>query len=138
LARVVFTHPEARERLEAVTHPAITRRARQAVLASKAPLVVLDAALLLEAGWDAMCDKIVFIDAPEALRLARVRERSGWTEDHLHARERAQMPLTDKRRLADHVVMNDKTPDDLYRQAEGLLRQWGLAPANASTEACPR
>lgn len=137
LAAIVFKDAEARKALEALSHPFIRQRAREITAASSAPLVILDAALLLEAGWDALCDKVVFVDAPETVRLERARQRSGWTDDAIRARERAQLPLTDKRARADHVLINGSSLDDLSRQAEGLMRQWGLAPEAASFEVEP-
>ena len=78
LAAIVFAGPPEgpRERryLEQLTHPAIGARLHEqaAHLADTGyPAAVLDAALLLEAGWDAMCDLVVFVDTPPATRLAR-------------------------------------------------------------------
>lgn len=138
LGALVFGSAEARRALEAVSHPYITRRAREAVAQTKAPLVVLDAALLLEAGWGGLCDAVVYVDAPDEVRLARVRGRSGWSEDELRARERAQMPLTDKRARANHVMENASTREHLDRQAEGLVSLWGLLPAGATTGDSPQ
>jgi dephospho-CoA kinase len=138
LASVVFNNPEARRALESVTHPVIRRKAEALLAASRAPLAVLDAALLFEAGWHEMCDAVVFIDAPDEVRWQRVHGRSGWDEGQWRARESAQLPLTDKRQLADHVLMNGSTPEDLFRQAASLTRQWGLAPESPSQEGSPQ
>ena len=60
------------------------------------PLAVLDAALILEAGWDKLCDYFAFIDVPREVRLARALQR-GWTEGDFAAREAAQESLDSKR-----------------------------------------
>ncbi|MBY0229527.1 MAG: dephospho-CoA kinase, partial [Gemmataceae bacterium] len=123
LGAVVFADAEARKALESVSHPWIRERASR-IMEGK-PFVVLDAALLHEAGWDSLCDRVVFIDAPREERLQRVKERSGWTDEQLAARESAQLPLTEKRSRADHVVDNASTTDDLSRRIEELVRGWG-------------
>lgn len=134
LGAVVFSDPQKLRDLEAITHPYIQRRAAEQVAASKAALVVLDAALLIEAGWDRLCDRVVFVDAPREVRLERVRARSGWDEAALAKREAAQLPLTEKRQRADHVIDNDSSLEHLGRQVDDLMHRWGLVPAGA----CPR
>ncbi len=127
LAEIVFAPgPEAREErrsLEQLTHPEIGRRlaAQAECLAREGTQVaVLDAALLLEAGWDKLCDKLVLVDAPRDLRLARARQR-GWSEQQFAAREAAQLPLDEKRRRADVVIDGSGTEQHARRQVE---RHW--------------
>jgi dephospho-CoA kinase len=108
LASIVFADPAQRRRLEGLTHPWIEARRRE--LFASAPqgtkALVIDAPLLLEAGLDRECDAIIFIDTPAELRAKRVASTRGWSEEQLHAREKAQMPLDEKRRIADHVLVN--------------------------------
>ena len=95
LAKIVFAPPpegpKERKFLEELTHPEIGRRLAAQVDAQETvtPLAVLDAALILEAGWDKLCDCYVFIDVPQDVRLARALHR-GWTEGDFAAREAAQ------------------------------------------------
>ena len=124
LARVVFgDSPQAaaeREYLEKLTHPEIDRRLhRQAeqMAAGGTPAAVLDAPLLLEAGWDRLCDRVVFVDAPRELRLARARKR-GWSEADFAAREGAQESLDFKRKRADLVLDNSGSPEQTQAQVE--------------------
>lgn len=126
LARIVFADAVRRRELESIVHPYIRRKAEELIEASGAPLVVLDAALLLEAGWDEVCDAVVFVDAPRSVRLERVRARSGWDEADLVAREDAQIPLARKRERANHVIENDSSLECLERQVDGLLHRWGV------------
>jgi dephospho-CoA kinase len=111
LARIVFAPPpdgpRERKYLEALTHPEIGRRLAAQIDAAKgvAPLAVLDAALLFEAGWDRLCNSMVFVDAPRAARLARALQR-GWTEEDFAAREAAQDSLESKRARADWIIDN--------------------------------
>ena len=71
-------------------------------------MAVIDAALLFEAGWDRLCDKIVFIDAPRDARLERAVRR-GWSAEQLAAREAAQMPLEEKAARSHILIRNVKT-----------------------------
>ena len=124
LAGIVFADPPSgpRERkyLERLTHPRIgrlLRREAERLEASGSMAAVLDAPLLLEAGWDKLCDTLVFVDAPRGLRLARARER-GWSEADFAAREGAQESLDAKRGRADAVVDNSAAPHETRVQVE--------------------
>lgn len=108
VAKIVFADPPQRTRLEELVHPLV--KAKRADLVERAASegragVVIDAPLLYEAGSDAECDVVFFVDAPRAVRLERVASR-GWSEAELDRREKAQLPLEDKKRRADIVVSN--------------------------------
>lgn len=127
LGRIVFAPPPDGPRelahLERLTHPEIGKQllAQIKLLAdSGTPVAILDAAVMLKAGWDAICDQIILVDAPEDLRLARARQR-GWTEEEFRRREAAQETLEAKRRVADFVLDNSK--DLRYTQAQ-VERCW--------------
>jgi len=88
--------------------------------------IVLDAAVMLEAGWNDVSDKLIFVDTPRALRLERVRKKRGWSEVDLQARENLQMPLDEKRRRADAALDNASTLDALHAKVAALVQRWGL------------
>jgi len=126
LGEIVFAPPpdgpREREFLEKLTHTRIGRRvADQAagLAASGIRVAVLDAPLILEAGWDKLCSRLLFVDAPRRARLARAVAR-GWTEEGFAARERVQLPLDQKRRLADFVVDNSGSPEETRARLERL------------------
>ena len=110
LGAIVFADRTSRRALEGILHPrmretfskAIARTARR----GQHKAVVLDAAVLFEAGWDALCDRVFFVDAPRDQRLARLAAQRGWDDETLSARENAQGPLEEKRDRADAVVAN--------------------------------
>jgi dephospho-CoA kinase len=83
--------------------------------------IVLDVPLLMEVGLDAMCDRIVFVDAPEALRRARVMAHRGWEERELERREKNQLPLDRKRIKADDIIVNDASEAAALMQVRHLL-----------------
>jgi dephospho-CoA kinase len=126
LARLVFSpSPEGsrqRKYLEELTHPEIRRLLRQeARRMSEAGKVaaILDAPLLLEAGWDKFCGKLIFVDAPRELRLQRALAR-GWSEKEFAVRESVQEDLESKRGRADAVVDNSGSPEQTRDQVQRL------------------
>lgn len=124
LGALVFSQPRALRDLEAILHPRMRRTFERAIARAarrgQAKAVVLDAAILLEAGWNALCDRLVFVTAPRATRLARLAAQRGWTDETLAAREAAQRPLEAKERLADFVINNDGDPEALTAEVERL------------------
>jgi dephospho-CoA kinase len=127
LAKVVFAPPpdgpREREYLENLAHPRIGR-----VLLAQAedcrpvpPLAVLDAPLILEAGWDKLCDRLAFVDVPREVQLARALER-GWTEEEFAAREAAQESLDSKRRRADLIIDNSASAEHTQAQVERIWK----------------
>jgi dephospho-CoA kinase len=132
IAGVVFDAPVELKALEVMVFPHIGRRVREEVAAAQADpavrFVVLDAAVMLEAGWADACDRLVYVDASRDVRLARLAARSGWTADEVAAREAAQLAPEAKRARADAVLTNDGTPGELQEQVDRLLGEWGLLP----------
>jgi dephospho-CoA kinase len=135
LAAVVFSDAQERKALEAMVHPWIKGRIREEVEAARAGgsarLIVLDAAVMLEAGWHDVCDRLVFVDAPRDERLRRVAAQRGWTEAELQRREAAQLPLTAKAAPADHTLDNSGSQERLERQVDDLVRRWASAPRDS-------
>jgi dephospho-CoA kinase len=131
LAQIVFADPAERQALEALVFPYIEARFREELMKARtAPgagpaLVVLDAAVMLEAGWNNVCDQLVYVHAPREQRLARVASR-GWSPADVAARERAQLPLSVKASRADVTVDNSGAPEDVDRQVAALLTGWGF------------
>jgi dephospho-CoA kinase len=129
LGRIVFADPIQLRELESMVFPWIKNRLREDISAAQADpevrFVVLDAAVMLEAGWTDVCDKLIFVEAPRAIRIARVKSR-GWTGDDLDRRERSQMTLEEKKALADAILDNASGLDALERNAQVLLEKWGL------------
>ncbi len=128
VAGVVFGTPSEREWLEGVVFPVIGRLADERIQSANAdPAVrfsVLDAAVLLEAGWKDRCDRVLYIDAPRELREARLAARSKWTAADLTAREAAQWPSDVKKRHADVVLVNDGTREQLQERIDHVLTDW--------------
>ncbi len=119
-------HREARQMLEAIVHPVIRRRLEEAIAnyrqRGEYDLILLDAAVMLEAGWNNLCDVLVFVDAPLEQRQARVQAMRCWTTEELEHREASQWPLDDKRTAADFVVDNSGELEAAGRQLLEFLQ----------------
>ena len=85
--------------------------------------MLLDAAVLLEAGWRPLCDAVVFVDTPLEQRKERVSRTRGWTGEQLASRESSQLSLEQKRMEADYVVDNSRGLDQAALQLERVLQQ---------------
>jgi dephospho-CoA kinase len=104
--------------LEELLHKRIRKRLLQKkdqFAAEGKTAVVLDAPVLLEAGWGPMCDILLMVDVPREIRLNRALNR-GWTEAEFDRREAAQWSVDDKRREAHFMITNAGSEDEL-RQA---------------------
>lgn len=125
LGAVVFADSAARRDLESIVHPEMLQcfetAIERAVDEGRAPAVVLDAAVLFEAGWNRLCDLVVFVDAPFSVRLERVSRDRGWTAETLRAREAAQWPAEAKAARADVTIHNESSVEALERSADSLL-----------------
>lgn len=140
LGAIVFHDPNALRDLEAILHPSMRERFVEMIAelsgAPGRPLIVLDAAVLLEAGWDDLCDRIVFVEAPRPERLRRVSATRGWSEETLAARERSQWSAEAKRQRADRVIVNDGSRDRLEIEVDRLLdwlREAGRSVASSTS-----
>ncbi|MDG2380153.1 MAG: dephospho-CoA kinase [Pirellulaceae bacterium] len=136
VARIVFNQGDGKKQelefLEQNTHPAIKARLLAAIeFARERNLkgVVLDAALMIKAGWDEFCDHLVFVDVPASIRLQRVLDR-GWTDTQFEARERAQIPLADKRQKADTIIDNCGRLEETCEQVRNL---WAILSSQVNS-----
>ena len=122
LGGLVFAASARRAALEAIIHPLVAAD-RDRFLADQraagAPMVVLDVPLLFETGGEAFCDFTILCAVDPDIQRARALQRPGMTEEKLDAILASQMPLAEKRKLADSVVDTGK----------------GMAAARAALEA---
>jgi len=133
VAARVFADPDARARLDGLVHPRLTARVAERLEALRASgfrgVVVLDAALLLEWGYERACDAVIAVAAPEreqVLRLARLR---GWSGDEARTRLAAQRSEADFRRAADVTLENAGTPEELAAAARAAVARLRAARA---------
>ena len=107
LGRVVFADTALRKQLEAVIHPLVAAD-RDAFLEEQrlagVPVVFLDIPLLFETGAEALCDFVILCSAPDEVQRQRAMARDGMTKARLDAIFASQMPLAEKRAMADAEI----------------------------------
>ena len=125
IARKIFSRTEDRRKLEQLIHPIANqvreRQMQAAASDSKIVAFVWDTPLLFETGLDKLCDKVVFVDVPREVRLERLHESRGWSEQELAERENLQMPLDQKRKISDYVISNTADADFARSQVRETL-----------------
>jgi dephospho-CoA kinase len=134
LGALVFADPEARKRLNAITHPIVRRLSQErfATLDSQGvTLAGYDVPLLFEVGLDAVLRPIVVVVAREATQLERILARDGISEEAARERMAAQLPLAEKQKRADYVLYNNGTPEALGAQVDALLDKLRAEAARA-------
>ena len=136
LRELIFSDASAKRDLEAITHPRIRQQLQHAAIAATGAYVLVVIPLLVESGGRAAypwLDRILIVDAPETLQLARLRVRDG-VDDTL-AREMIAAQASRKQRLAlaDDVIINDGASSQLCVCVEKLdaLYRKRISPAKA-------
>ena len=126
LGAIVFADPDARARLNAIVHPLIGAELAARVAGARDDgydlPVVVEAAILIEAGWKALVDRLWVVSVEPETAIARVVASRGVSRDEVERRLRAQLPDTERRRQADLVLDNNDGLDALRRQVEAAWR----------------
>ena len=121
----VFGHLAELEALNAMVHPEVRRLRDMGVATARArgePVVVCDIPLLFEAHMEKEVDLIVLVDAPRELRLARLIEHRGLSQQTAEAIMATQQSSDAKRDLAAYVIRNDGSLEDFEREVDVVWR----------------
>lgn len=124
LRTIVFNNPAARKQLEAITHPTIRRLAQrrvQELADAGASLIVYVAPLFFETGVQLWLRPVILVACDSATQKRRLRERDRLSDEEIERHLQAQMSLEEKRRLADYVIENTGTLEDLERQVAAVV-----------------
>lgn len=124
LRQRVFADPDERRALEAITHPAIAAEILRQLQEADSPYVILVSPLLLETSQRQMANRILLIDAPETVQVARTRTRDETSEEQVRAIMAAQMSRQERLALADDVITNDGQLTDLHNALDQLHAQY--------------
>ena len=127
LGSIVFSDPKERKALEAITHPLIAQESQSQIEEArtrKVPLIVYDAALLIEAGRSEQFRPLVVVTTSKEIQKKRIMDRDHLSEVEALARIDSQLPLTDKEKLADYVIYNDGNWTKLYQQVDELWQYY--------------
>ncbi len=126
LGELVFSHPEALRELNRIMHPRMRRLVEEEIGRLRqegARVVVLEAPLLIEAGWQGLADQIWVTSASPETIVQRLRERSGLSAEQVRARLQAQLPMEEKERRADILINTDCDLAQVRTQVEAAWRK---------------
>ena len=130
LGRLAFAGPERLAALNRLTHPPMRERMRHEIEEVRArpsppPFIVLDAAVLFEAGWDALCDEVWTVSTEPERALERLVARNRLAPDAARARIEAQLRNAEREGRADRIIRNDGTLDALAAAVDALAAATG-------------
>lgn len=121
----VFADPAAKRKLEALLHPLIREESARRIAAARAPYVVHVVPLLIESpDYRRRVDRVLVVDAPEDTQVARVRTRSGLSDDEVRAIMRTQVARAERLAAADDVLDNGGSRDALRTQVAALHEKY--------------
>ncbi len=126
LGAIVFADPAALERLNGIMHPRMFDMMKlklDALREQGTSIVILEAAILIEANWTPLADEVWVTVASEPVVVARVKERTGLPEEQIRSRIRSQLSNEERVRHADEVISNDGSLDELRAAVAGLWQK---------------
>ncbi|MBI2853377.1 MAG: dephospho-CoA kinase [Chloroflexi bacterium] len=124
LAKIVFGNPEALAKLNAILHPRMYRMVEERIKKARQrgdKVVVLEAALLIEAGWRLLVDEVWVMVAPVEKVVRRLKDKKGVAEEDARARIRVQLAAEELQKHADVVIKNNGSLEELK---EKVGHQW--------------
>jgi dephospho-CoA kinase len=137
MREIVFADPGARLELERITHPRIRAHIREWLDAQQAPYCILENAILFESGMDALVDRVVVVDVPEALQRARLVDRDGIDPVLVERMLAAQSSRELRRSRADDIIENtgtiEQTAESVRRLHESYLTRATAARGASGT-----
>lgn len=125
LRAYVFGDTDARSKLEAIVHPIVARRAREAIAQAPGPYVIYSVPLWFELYGHTRPEwvwKRVVVDCPEPIQKQRVRDRSGWGDEIIDSVMRRQARRDERLMIADHVLDNSGGVPELRDRVAALHR----------------
>jgi dephospho-CoA kinase len=121
LAAVAFSHPDALNRLEAISHPVVRSAIDMLVSRAKQQIVVIEAIKIVDGPLGEQVDAIWVVDAAPQLQIERMVNKRGMTEAEARRRIESQNPQREKLARADTVITNNGALQDMWVQVE---REW--------------
>lgn len=127
LGAIIFNNEEERKVLNSIVHPAVRKKMleqKERYLQEGYEHVVLDIPLLFESKLTHFVDKTLLVYVDEDVQLARLMARDKLTKEEAQSRIKAQMPLIEKKKLADEVIDNNESLEKTEQQLRDILKKW--------------
>jgi dephospho-CoA kinase len=125
VGKIVFSDSSNLSALNKIIHPFVLAKSQALIekynRQESVKAIVLDMPLLAEVGWAERCERVVFVDCPEQIRLQRIKKKPYFDENELKIRENSQISLDNKARLADNIVYNSSDFSALARQVADIF-----------------
>lgn len=126
LGQIVFNDAEALARLNEITHPRIRKMVAERLEEMRrdgVKVAVLEAAILVEAGWTGLVDQVWVTWAPEEVAIRRLVDRNRLSDEQARARLASQMPPAQKIQYADVIINTDCTFEEEQEQVATMWEQ---------------
>ncbi len=127
LGKKVFSDKRALKKLGCITHPTIIREinlsVRSLIKSGKAPVIVIDAPLLIESGLHKIVDYVVVVTTSNQTQLKRIRQKTGLGKREAAKRIRCQIPLRRKAAMADFIIDNEASKRRLKETVKKIWRE---------------
>lgn len=126
LGDIVFPEPEKLKALDEIVHPFVRKTIDELLNqaeAAGAPFVVLESAILFESGYEGLCDEVWLVVADKNVRLTRLKESRGYTEEKFEAIMARQMSEKEQKQRADRIIFNNKGAAELEASLKILLEE---------------
>ena len=124
LREIIFKSEEEKNWLESLLHPAIANQIQDELNASKSPYTILVSPLLLETNQKDFCSKVLAVDVPVETQVERTLKRDGVSKEQVQAIINSQISRNDRLNLADEVIVNDGTLEDLEIAVKNLHKKF--------------
>ena len=134
LGEIIFNNKEERMKLNEIVHPAIRKRMLQKKESAEnhgEAIIIMDIPLLFESKFTELVDKTLLVFVDEDIQLQRLMERNHYSKQEALARIHSQMPLAEKKRLADVVIDNNGSLEQTELQLKNVLSEWGFQKEEA-------
>ena len=126
LKKLIFNDEPSRKKLEAILHPRIREQLLHDIRHCNALYCIAVIPLLIEHHWQTLVDRVLVVDVPESLQLARACERDELPGDVILSIIRSQVGRDTRLAAADDIINNEKEPDELRQQILALHHRYTL------------
>jgi len=127
IREAIFNDPKKKSQLETLIHPRVRKQFDTLALQAKESgktLIVCEAALLIESGYRSQLDSLIVVLAPLEDRIARLVKRDSISEELALKMVNAQVSDSERRKLANEVIENKSTIEELEKQVDQLILKW--------------
>ncbi|MDP2830993.1 MAG: dephospho-CoA kinase [Candidatus Omnitrophota bacterium] len=123
LAKIVFAGKAALTKLNSIVHPELIRQIKRLIRKTKKRIIILDAALIIEAGLTRMVDKLIVVTAKRRQRILRSQKSLGLAKKQVVSRMQSQISQKAKSRFADFIIDNSRQVTKTQKQVSKIRRQ---------------